>query len=121
MTPDRNTSSQTEIANQMPISLAAATFLKKTDWGGNPTHPIVTSLMQWGLENGIRVTEMTEPEGWMLRLEKARGPVGMVLLITGSQGGEENLAAEDLLAEETPLDAAAMLLENLMLNYRAGL
>ena len=121
MTPDRNTNSQTAIANQMPISLAAATFLIKTDWGVNPAHPIVTSLMQWGMENGIRTPEMTEPIDWMLRLERARGRVGMVNLIIGSQDGEENLAAEDLLAEETPLDAAAMLLENLMLNFKAGL
>ena len=105
----------------MPISLAAATFLRKTDWGANPDHPIVTSLMQWGLENGIWTPEMTEPVDWMLRLERARGPVGMIKLITGSQGGEENLTADDLLAEETPLDAAAMLLENLIMNYRAGL
>lgn len=121
MTPDRNTSSPTATANQMPISLAAATFLKKTDWGVNPDQPIVTSLMQWGLENGIRTPEMTEPMDWMLRLEKVRGPVGMVKLITGSQGGEDNLTAETLLTEETPLDAAATLLENLILNYKAGL
>lgn len=121
MTHDHATKSPTAIANQMPISQAAATFLKKTDWGVNPDQPILTSLMQWGLENGIRTSEMTEPMDWMLRLEKARGPVGMVKLITGSQGGEENLTAEDLVTEETPLDAAAMLLENLMLNYKAGL
>lgn len=121
MTPDRNPNSPTATANQMPISLAAATFLKKTEWGINPEQPIVTSLMQWGLENGIRTLEMAEPIDWMLRLEKARGPVGMVKLITGSLGGEENLTGADLLAEETPLDAAAMLLENLIMNYRAGL
>lgn len=84
-------------------------------------HRVVTRLMQWGLENGIRIPEMTELIDWMLRLEKTRGPVGMVKLITGSHDGEENLTAEDLLTEETPLDAAAVLLENLIMNYRAGL
>ena len=100
-----------------PLETAGMAISKAAD----PDHPIVTSLMQWGLENGIWTPEMTEPVDWMLRLERARGPVGMIKLITGSQGGEENLTADDLLAEETPLDAAAMLLENLIMNYRAGL
>lgn len=87
MTHDRATKSPTAIANQMPISQAAATFLKKTDWGVNPDQPIVTSLMQWGLENGIQVPEMTEPMDWMLRLEKTRGPIGLVKLVTAARMG----------------------------------
>lgn len=108
-------------ANQMPINQAAAVFLNQTDWGTSDTSPNVAALMLWGLENGIQAPTIGEAAAWILQLEQERGPVGFTNLVTLAEGGEENLTPEDIETETDPLDAAATLLENLILNYKAGL
>lgn len=108
-------------ANQMPINQAAAIFLKKTDWGISETNSNVVDLMLWGLDHGIRMPTISEAGDWILRLEMQRGPVGFTNLVIGADDGQENLSPEQLKTETDPLDAAGMLLDNLVLNYKAGM
>lgn len=112
---------QIELANKHPLNQAAATFLRKTDWGASPTALHSLSLMRWGLDNGLRTPTINEPAGYLLELSDALGPLAFTRLTAGETEDEANLTAEDLLVETEPLDAAATLLESLLANRMAGL
>ncbi|HJV25330.1 MAG TPA: hypothetical protein VJ673_06570 [Aromatoleum sp.] len=119
MPTDRAQLSATEQANQHPLNQAAASFLRKTDWGASPHALYCLSLMRWGLDNGLRVKTIVEPAYLLLQLEDAMGPLRLTRLASGEALGEENLTAEHLLQETDPLDAASLLLESLLDNRAA--
>lgn len=105
---DRKQLEAIETANRMPINLAAAEWLRKTDWGANPGSLHCLSLMRWGLENDVRVPVMEDPALLLLNLEKRMGPVALT-----------EMASEPLtLYQEvqTPTEMAALLLETLLNN-----
>lgn len=115
---------QIKLANQEPLNQAAAKFLPP-DWKGSDMVELhVLSLMRWGLENGLlgwleetaRIRKGPTPEqveSMINRLAQADPKVAMRFLVDPEETGDEALNAEELLAQETPEDAAMLLLESL--------
>ena len=108
-----------QLANELPLNQAAMAFLPP-DWG--TTREIaVLSLMRWGLDNGLAprplaphhpdydqlMTQITLMTQW--------APTDVIDFLTNPEQGEDEvvLEADELAAQETPEDAAALLLENL--------
>lgn len=102
---DRKQSQQFMALNLSPINRTALEMLRKL---GRPMAPqsglAVTSLMLWGLENGLRVRGLDDPEMLILEMPPERV---MQLLTT------------DLTLPGDPLEAASLLLEELMASLRA--
>lgn len=113
-----------KLANQMPLNRTAKKFLPP-DWRGSDMVELhVLSLMRWGLENGLlgwleetaRIRKGPTPEqveSMINRLAQTDPKVAMRFLVDPEGTGDEVLNAEELLAQETPEDAAMLLLESL--------
>lgn len=119
---NRKQLAQIELANEHPLNQAAATFLKQTDWRLSADSLHTLTLIRWALGNGLRVRSIAEPGAYLLDLQDHLGPMRLTKLIAGEVSPDEaNLTAAELLAEETPLDAAMLLLDSLLANRQASL
>ena len=105
---------QVEAANLDPLNQAALKFLKAEAPGWtNPGSPYVLNLMRWGLEEaGLSSTYPVEDA--LNRLEQ-KPPKAVLQRLTNPENlpGEVVLTAEQLAAETSAADAAALLLEQL--------
>jgi hypothetical protein len=120
---------QINLANQLPLNQAAAQFLPPS-WRDNLAELHVLSLMRWGLENGLehwleemaRIQKGPTPEqveARINRLAQMEPKKAMQFLTDPENTGDVVLDAEELLNQETPEDAASLLLETLYANMVA--
>jgi hypothetical protein len=113
---------QIKLANQLPLNRAAKKFLPE-DWQGNQELHVL-SLMRWGLDNGLEIVphHPTHPtqEKLVARLNRLAQmkPKQAIKFLTEVDG--EVVLDEDALEEqESPEDAAGLLLETLHSNMVA--
>lgn len=110
---------QIQLANQMPLNQAAAAFLPNRQ--APAAELAVLTLMRWGLDNGQQVIPMAphHPDWQQLMTQITLmadwQPAQVIDFLTNPEQleGETVLEADELAAQETPEDAAALLLENL--------
>jgi hypothetical protein len=116
---DKQQYTRIHLANRLPINQAAMAFLPPT-WE-TTTEFAVLSLMRWGLDNGMQSPQQapdhpdTEQMSTQIILMTKWKPMDVLEFLTNPEQGEDEevLSAEDLAAEPTAEDAAALLLESL--------
>lgn len=110
---------QISLANQLPLNRAAAQFMSP-EWMDKWAELHVLSLMRWGLENGLEIVpkaphhpDRDEVEARINELAQMDPKNVMRFLTDPENTGDVVLNAEELLNQETPEDAAGLLLETL--------
>ena len=109
---DRKQMQQFTALNLSPINKKAMELLRKVGRVSSPqTGLAVTHLMLWGLENGLRVRGLDDPEMLILNL----APNRVMKLLTETDSGD----TLNLTLPNDPEEAASLLLEELMASLRA--